>query len=159
MLELRIIALGALGKDFFKQAVDEYSKRLQSFCKLNIIEIPDTKPVGTNPNDAEIAKMLEAESVRIEKHLKGYVTVLDVQGKIVSSPELSQVLSSVAVSGNSCVSFVIGSSWGISDKIKQKADLSLSFSRLTFPHQLFRVMLLEQLYRAFTILNNMPYHK
>jgi len=159
MLEIRIITVGALGKDYLKQAIQEYSKRLQAFCKLNIIELSDARPSSSNPNSSEIEKLLIDEGERIVKHTKGYLIVLDIQGRPLTSPGLSEVLESVPLAGNSCISFVIGGSWGIVEGIKKSADLLLSFSRMTFPHQLFRVMLLEQLYRAFTILNNMPYHK
>ena len=159
MLEIRIIAVGLLSKPYFKAAIEEYAKRLKAFCKLNIIELNDARPTSNAPNASEITKLLNEEAERIAKHLKGYTVVLDVDGKMQTSEGLANKLETLATAGNSCISLVIGGSWGVSGEIKQQANELWSFSRLTFPHQLFRVMLLEQVYRAFTILGNLPYHK
>ncbi|MCL2540103.1 MAG: 23S rRNA (pseudouridine(1915)-N(3))-methyltransferase RlmH [Firmicutes bacterium] len=151
MLELRIICVGGLKENYFKQAVEEYTKRLSAWCNVNIIEVAEAAPAGNDPSPAE--------AERIARHLKGYVIVGDIGGKAYTSPQLSETINDVMSGGNSCISFVIGGSWGLNDTIKKRADLRLSFGSFTYPHQLFRVMALEQFYRVFTILNGTPYHK
>ena len=153
-MQVNILCLGSLKEQFLVDAVKEYSKRLSKFCKFNIIELKEENITDLNL----VTKSLEKESEEILKHLKGYVVVLDILGTNISSEQLAQKLSDVQ-QNYSTITFVIGSSFGLSETVKQKAHLKLSFSKLTFPHQLFRVMLCEQIYRAFCINNNIKYHK
>ena len=159
-MNIRIVSVGRIKEKFLTQAVSEYAKRLQAFCKLEIIEVKDEKtPDGASPT--EIQKILATEGARIAKHLKtGTVVVtLDLEGKQMTSPAFSQKIEDFALAGKSDLTFVIGGSLGLAPEIKARSQWALSFSRMTFPHQLFRVMLLEQIYRAFKILKNEPYHK
>ena len=161
MLTVKIIAVGKLKESYLREACGEYVKRLGTFCKLEIIEIPERR-LSDNPSEKEIELVLseEAKSMRTILNVKdAYNIALCIEGKTPSSPELSELMQKVAVDGKSTVNFIIGSSFGISEESKRKADFRHSMSRMTFPHQLARVMLLEQIYRAFQILNNGKYHK
>ena len=154
-MNINIITVGTLKEEYLKQAIKEYSKRLSKFCSLNIVEIKEENVTDKNL----INKALNNEADEIMKYLKGYVIVMDIKGKSLSSEQFAKTISEQMVQGYSQITFVIGSSFGLSEKIKENANLKLSFSALTFPHQLFRVMLLEQIYRAFAINNNIKYHK
>ena len=159
MLSVNIICIGKLKESYLREAVEEYSKRLRPLCRLSIVELPEER-VGDDPSAAEIARTVDAESERImAKISKGdYVIALCVEGKIVSSEELSAKLEEAQLT-HSTVDLIIGGSWGLSDSLKARADLRLSMGRMTFPHQLCRVMLLEQVYRAFQISRGTKYHK
>ncbi len=157
MQVINIISVGNLKEQYLKDAVGEYEKRLSRFCKLNLIELKEKTFHQESEQLAEKTLQLEAEE--IIPQLKGFVVVLDKSGKNFSSEEFADLIGNVALKGESVISFVIGSSFGIHQSVKEKANLLFSFSRLTFPHQLFKVMMLEQLYRAFTINNNIKYHK
>lgn len=154
-MQINILTVGNLKEEYLKQAYNEYVKRLSKFCTLNTIELKEENITDKNL----IAKALETEADEIIKRLKGYIIVLDINGKSLTSEQFAKTISDVSVQGYSQITFVIGSSFGLSEKVKQKAHLKLSFSALTFPHQLFRVMLVEQIYRAFAINNNIKYHK
>ena len=160
MLGITIIALGRLKESYLRDAVDEYKKRLSSSVKLNIIEL-NPFPLSQAPSEKEIEKALDSEAeMIIPKIPKGaYVVPLCIEGKQLSSEELARKLDEVALDGKSEIAFIIGSSFGLSEAIKNKTDLKLSMSRMTFPHQLARVMLLEQLYRAGQIRSGGKYHK
>ena len=149
---IKIICVGKIKEDYLKSAIDEYSKRLSKYTKLEIIEVNDL----SNLED----KCLKKEAELIEKHLdqKDYIITLDIEGKEISSVDLSNKINEINISYPNIV-FIIGGSLGLDNSIKEKANYSLSFSKMTFPHQLFRVILLEQIYRAFKILNNETYHK
>jgi len=152
MLKVNIVCVGNLKDKFFIEASEEYSKRLTRFCSLNIKELKEY----TNLNNTEQIKIVEGEEIL--KALKGIVILMDVKGEALSSEQLAEKLEKISqINGE--VSFVIGGSYGVSQSVKAKADLIVSMSKMTFPHQLFRVMLLEQIYRAFTITNNIKYHK
>ncbi len=151
MMKIKIVCVGSIKEKFFTLAIDEYTKRLQKFCKLEIIEVKQGK------SDNENAKA--EEKAEIEKNLEGYVCVLAIEGKQLTSPELAEKLNEIATHNSSVITFVIGGSFGVDDEIKRNANLLLSFSKMTFPHQLFRVLLLEQIYRAFNIQSHTPYHK
>ncbi len=153
-MQVNIVCVGSLKEQYWVDAVKEYSKRLTKFCNFNIIEIKEENITDFNLVD----RALQKEGEEILKHLKGYVIVLDINSKMLSSEELATHISNVQ-QNYSTITFVIGSSYGLSEIVKQKANLKLSFSKLTFPHQMFRVMLTEQIYRAFSILNNIKYHK
>jgi 23S rRNA (pseudouridine1915-N3)-methyltransferase len=140
--------------------VEEYSKRLSRYCSLEIIELQDEKtPDNASPAQEEMIKRTEGE--RILKALKdgSYCIALAVEGSMLSSEELAKRISNLGVFGTSHISFIIGGSLGLSGEVLKRADLKLSFSRMTFPHQLIRVVLLEQIYRSYRIINNEPYHK
>ncbi len=147
-MNIDIACAGKLKESYFKDAVAEYVKRLSRYCSLKICEVAD------GPD-------MEAEAARLLKVIKegSYIIVLDVKGTEVSSEELSERIEGLTVRGISHITFCIGGSDGLSEEIKKRADLTLSFSRLTFTHQMMRVILLEQIYRAFKIINHEPYHK
>lgn len=159
-MNIHIITVGRIKEKFLTMAIDEYSKRLKGYCKLEIIEVKDEK-TPDNASEAEKQKILETEGARILKHLKSgsVIATLEIEGKQLTSPEFSQKIDAFALSGKSDITFIIGGSLGLMPEIKARPDWSLSFSKMTFPHQLFRVMLLEQIYRAFKISKNEPYHK
>ena len=150
-MKIKVVCVGAIKESFFKEAVSEYAKRLQKYCKLEIVELKQSK------NDTEFAKADEYEDINL--HLEGYVITLAIEGREISSQELAIKINDIAVKGYSTITFVIGGSFGVDDRIKSKSNMLLSFSKMTFPHQLFRVVLLEQIYRAYNIQNNTPYHK
>lgn len=159
MIKVTVIALGKLKEDYLRKASAEYEKRLSGFCKLNIVEIEPVK-LPDNPSDKEIETALLKEAVLIDKNIpkNTFNVACCIEGKMITSEELSACIEKCAIQTGS-VTFIIGSSYGLSEAVKKKADLKLSVSAMTFPHQLFRVMLLEQLYRAFKIEEGTPYHK
>ncbi len=160
MQRINIICFGKLKEAFWRDAISEYTKRLSSYCKLTITEINEV-PMSQNPSDREIEQALEAEAALAMKYIseKNYVFALCVEGKQMSSEELSQSLTDIGINNQGDVVFIIGSSHGLAPVIKQRADFKLSFSKMTFPHQLMRVILTEQVYRAYTIQQGMRYHK
>ncbi len=159
MIKITLITLGKLKEKYLREAVDEYSKRLSRYTKLDIIELTPVN-LPDNPSRGEIENALLREAEMIEKRIPAgaFVTTFCVEGKLLSSEQLAEITSDNINRGvNMC--FVIGSSFGIHNSIKAKSDLRLSVSPMTFPHQLFRVMCLEQLYRAFKINEGSAYHK
>lgn len=159
-MKIKIICVGKVKEQFFRAAIDEYSKRLSKYCKLEILEVID-EMTPDNASDTEVKKILSKEGERILSKLKDsdYLVTLEIEGKKLTSERLAKKLSDITVSGNSTIAFVIGGSLGICEEIKKKASFALSFSDMTFPHQLMRVILLEQIYRAFKINAGEPYHK
>ena len=160
VMKIKIICIGKLKEKYLKDAISEYSKRLSRFCKLEIIELNDEK-IPDSAHEAEELKVISAEGEKIMKHIGAdeYVISLCVEGKQLSSPEFADEISKITLSGNNTISFIIGGSLGLDDNIKKKSNLRLSFSKMTFPHQLMRVFLVEQIYRAFKINSNEKYHK
>lgn len=160
MQHIDIICFGKLKETFWRDAVSEYAKRLQAFCKLEITELAEA-PLKSEPSDKEIKQALEEEADVALKYIneKSYVIALCIEGKQMPSEKLAETLASAAQNGNGNVTFIIGSSFGLSDRIKNKANMKLSFSQMTFPHQLMRVILSEQIYRAYMIQNGTRYHK
>lgn len=160
MLSIRLVCVGKLREQFFVDAFNEYSKRLSAYCKFECAELNETK-LGSSPSDKEIAAALDKEAADIERALgkDAYVIAMCVEGKQLKSEDLAQRISSLAVAGRGRICFVIGGSFGISPRIKQRADMRLSMSEMTFPHHLARVMLAEQIYRAFKISEGSKYHK
>ncbi len=161
-MKITIIAIGKIKEKYLKEAIDEYTKRLSKFCSLNIIEINES--IAKVENDANINKVIEEEGLEILSKINSlsnnvFIFVLDIDGKELSTIELHKKISDIKLNGISEFIFIIGGSYGLSNKVKSIANLRLSFSKLTFPHQLFRVILLEQIYRVFKIDNNEPYHK
>ncbi len=159
MINVNIICVGSLKEKFFSDAINEYKKRLQRYCKFNIVELPEEK-ITDQETQAQIDKTLlkEGEKILSKISKSDYVIAMCIEGKQLSSEELSKKLCDISMT-NGTVDFVIGGSWGLSIDVKQRADFKLSVSKMTFPHQLFRVMLAEQIYRAFTISSNAKYHK
>lgn len=159
MQSVQIICVGKLKESYLRDAVQEYTKRLGAFCKLTITEIAEEK-TAQNDSAAQIAKAVQKEGEQILAKIKEKSTVfaLCIEGKTLSSPTFSQEIEHAAASGGELV-FIIGGSFGLSDAVKNRANQKISFSKLTFPHQLFRVMLLEQIYRAYQILGGGKYHK
>ena len=160
MQTIKIICVGSLKEKYLVSAVDEYKKRLKSFCDFEIVEIAEQR-LPENPSSSQIQLALEKEAERIsEKIPKGSAVIsMAIEGKQFSSEELSEKISDFAVNGKSKIVFLIGSSFGLCEALKQNSDLKLSMSKMTFPHQLARVMLCEQIYRAFGIINHTKYHK
>ncbi|MGN0613282.1 MAG: 23S rRNA (pseudouridine(1915)-N(3))-methyltransferase RlmH [Porcipelethomonas sp.] len=158
MLNVKIITVGKLKEKYLRDACEEYLKRLKRFGNVSVIELDEYR-LPDNPSDREIKKALDAEGDAVLKNLSGYIIPMCIEGKQLSSIKLAEMISEIPVRGQSTVSFVIGSSFGIADKVKSRADFKLSMSEMTFPHQLARVMLLEQVYRAFQINSGGKYHK
>lgn len=159
MMTLRIVCVGDLKETYWNDAIKEYAKRLDPFCKLEIVEIAETK-LPNKPSDAQIRLGLDAEGERILAKCDGFHKIaLAIEGTMESSPQFSLRLETLGVRGVSKLAFLIGGSHGLADSVKAKADYALSFSPMTLPHQLMRVVLLEQIYRAFSIANHTSYHK
>lgn len=159
-MKITLITVGKIKERYFEDAIKEYSKRLSRYCKLEIIQVADEKtPDGAG--EALEAQIREKEGQRILAQVKdgAYVIALAIEGKMLDSVELSETIARLGVEGKSQVAFVIGGSLGLSPAVMARADYALSFSRMTFPHQLMRVILLEQIYRAFRIAAGEPYHK
>jgi 23S rRNA (pseudouridine1915-N3)-methyltransferase len=159
-MKIRVICVGKIKENFYTDAVEEYSKRLSRYCRLEIVELPDEK-TPDNASDTLNAQIKEKEGKRILGSLSDsdYVCALAIEGKMLDSVELSQFIDRLGVEGKSSIAFVIGGSLGLSGEVLSRADMKLSFSKMTFPHQLMRVILLEQVYRAYRIMKNEPYHK
>ena len=159
MLTINIICIGKIKEKFFKDAINEYSKRLSKYCKLNIIELPDEK-IPDKINQSIIDNIKEKECNNIISHLPKdtYLICLDLKGKELSSEEFSKELDTLSFMTSS-ITFVIGGSLGITTKLLSLSKKSICFSKMTFPHQLIRVFLLEQLFRGFKISNNETYHR
>jgi len=159
-MNITIIAVGKIKEKNMVKVLEEYVKRLSGYCRLNLIEVPDKK-APESLSDQEKEKVKKAEGEGILKNIKDgmYVIALDIKGNKMSSEEFSEKINSLGIQGTSNVAFIIGGSLGLSDEVKKRANYLLSFSPMTFPHQLMRIILLEQIYRAFKIINNEPYHK
>ena len=159
MLNVRFITLGTLKEAYLRDAAAEYEKRLGAFCKFEMIQLKEER-LSDEPSQNEINTALQRESEKIFAQIppRAYVVAMCVEGKELSSPELAEKLDEIA-NRTSDVCFIIGSSFGLSETVKKRADLRLSVSKLTFPHQLMRVLLLEAVYRAFNIQKGTKYHK
>lgn len=159
-MKITILCVGKIKEKYFSMAIEEYVKRLSRYCKLEIIEVPDEK-TDENASAAEENMVKAKEGERILKNIKdtSYVIALAIDGKQLDSVELSEKIEKLGVQGVSHITFVIGGSLGLDERIIQRADYKLSFSKMTFPHQLMRVVLLEQVYRSYRIMNGEPYHK
>ena len=158
-MTIKIYAIGKI-KDFYKSGVDEYIKRLSGYVKVEVIELKDDS-LNEKPSLSEIKKAKDNEGKRVLSLLKNneYLIGLDLNKKEYSSEEFASFIQDILVSNGSSISFVIGGSYGLSDELKARVNTSITLSKLTFPHQLARLVLLEQIYRAFKILNNETYHK
>ncbi|MDO5040712.1 MAG: 23S rRNA (pseudouridine(1915)-N(3))-methyltransferase RlmH [Peptoniphilus sp.] len=158
-MNVNILAVGKIKEKYIKEGMSEFTKRLSAHCNTRIIEVADeSAPENLSQKDEESIKVREGE--KLLRHLKdGYTVALDIRGKKFTSESFAAKLKDIMLEGNSTVNFVIGGSLGLSEEVLNRADLRLSFSDMTFPHQLMRLILLEQVYRAFRIINNFPYHK
>lgn len=159
-MKIRIIAVGKVKENFLKDGILEYEKRISGYSKIEIIEVDDSK-VKDNPNESEILKVINEEGKRILSKIKDsdYVINLDLNKKEMDSIEFSKFLNQKLVENGASITFVIGGSYGLSADVKSRANYSFSLSKMTFLHQMTRLILLEQIYRAFKILNNEIYHK
>lgn len=159
-MKITVICVGKLKEKYLQMAIDEYSKRLSRYCKLEIIELPDEKAPETMSESQEL-EVIYKEGSRILKVIpnSSYVIALAIEGKQRSSEELSQYIEKLGVEGKGHLTFIIGGSLGLSQEVLKQVNDLLSFSKMTFPHQLMRVILLEQIYRGFKIIKGEPYHK
>ena len=159
-MKVTLICVGKLKEKYLSQGVEEYVKRLSRYCNLEIIELADEK-TPDNASDTQENMIKKKEGERILKSLKedSYCIALAIEGNLLSSEELAEKIDTLGVTGTSHISFIIGGSLGLSEEVLRRADYKLSFSRMTFPHQLMRMILLEQIYRSYRIISNQPYHK
>jgi 23S rRNA (pseudouridine1915-N3)-methyltransferase len=159
-MNITVVCIGKLKERYWTEAVQEYSKRLGKYCTLSINELKEEK-APDNASAAEETAVKEAEGKSILKQIKkeAYVIALEIQGKELTSEALSEKIEALGVAGKSDLVFLIGGSLGLSDEVLSRADFGLSFSKMTFPHQMMRVILLEQIYRSFKIMRNETYHK
>ena len=159
-MKITVITVGKIKEKYLKDAISEYSKRLSKYCKLEIIEVADEK---TPDNASEVVEdsIRSKEAERILKYVKddAYVITLEIGGKQLSSEELADKIDKIGIQGTSHIIFIIGGSIGLGEEVLKKSNFALSFSKMTFPHQLMRVILLEQIYRSYRIISGEPYHK
>ena len=159
-MKITLITVGKIKEKFFTDAITEYAKRLSRYCKLEIVQVADEKtPDGAS--EAQERQIREKEGERILTQIREgtYVIALAIDGQMLDSEQLAAKMEQLGVSGHSQIAMIIGGSLGLSEAVLQRADYRLSFSRMTFPHQLMRVILLEQIYRSFRIISGEPYHK
>ena len=159
-MQISLITVGKVKEKFFTDASDEYIKRLSKYCKLTLIEVADEK-APENLSEAQMVQIKDKEGERILSKLKDgdYLFTLEIDGKQLSSESFANTLEQLAIDGKSSLAFVIGGSLGLSDAVKRRSHYPISFGKMTLPHQLMKVVLLEQLYRGFRIIKNEPYHK
>ncbi len=159
-MKITLITVGKIKEKYLRDAIAEYSKRLSRYCKLEIIEVTDEK-TPDHASDVVENTIRDKEAERIMKYVKedAYVITLEINGKLLSSEELSAKINQLGIQGTSHIIFIIGGSIGLGKEVLARSDYALSFSKMTFPHQLMRVILLEQIYRSYRIINGEPYHK
>lgn len=159
-MKITLITVGKIKEKYLKDAIAEYSKRLSRYCKLEIVEVADEK-TPDNASDTVEDDIRDKEGERILKYIKedAYVITLEIAGKMLTSEEMAEKIEKLGVQGTSHIIFIIGGSIGLGREILKRSDYALSFSKMTFPHQLMRVILLEQIYRSYRIINHEPYHK
>lgn len=159
-MNITILCVGKIKEKFYQQAIDEYTKRLSRYCKLQIIEVPDEK-TPDRASEKEELQIKRVEGERILKHIQdqAYVIGLAIEGKQFDSVKFSNKIQALGVSGKSQLIFIIGGSLGLDENVLKRCNEKISFSPMTFPHQLMRVILLEQIYRGYRIMHNEPYHK
>jgi len=159
-VNIAIVSVGKLKEKYLKMGIEEYSKRLGSYAKVDLIEVPDEKaPENLSDADMEIVKKKEGERILAKIGPDTYVIALAIEGKMKSSEQLADDLQSLMTYGRSKITFVIGGSLGLHEDVMKRSDEKLSFSKMTLPHQLMKLVLVEQIYRAFRIIKNEPYHK
>lgn len=159
-MKITIVTVGKIKEKYLRDAIAEYSKRLSKYCKLEIIEVADEK-TPDHASDVVVESIKSKEAERILKHLKedAFIITLEINGKQLTSEELAQKIDGLGIQGTSHIIFVIGGSLGLGKTVLQRSNFALSFSKMTFPHQLMRVILLEQIYRSYRIIKQEPYHK
>ena len=159
-MKITIVTVGKIKEKYLRDAVDEYTKRLSKYCRLEIIQVADEK-TPENASETVENQIRQKEGERILKYLKedAYVITLEIGGKMLDSVEFSKKIENLGIQGKSHLIFVIGGSIGLAREVMARSDFALSFSKMTFPHQLMRVILLEQVYRSYRIINGEPYHK
>ncbi len=159
-MRITVITVGKIKEKYLKDAIAEYSKRLTKYCRLEIIEVADEKTPDQASETVENS-IRDKEGERILKYIRDdmYVITLEIAGRMLTSEELSERIEMLGIQGKSSIAFVIGGSIGLGKDVLRRSDYALSFSKMTFPHQLMRVILLEQVYRAYRIMNGEPYHK
>jgi 23S rRNA (pseudouridine1915-N3)-methyltransferase len=159
-LKITVLCVGKIKEKYFTLGIDEYAKRLSRYCKLEIIEVPDEK-TPDNASENEELQIKAKEGDKLLRYIKdnAFVIALAIEGKMLTSEELSEKMEQLGINGDSNVVFVIGGSLGLDKRILDRADYKLSFSKMTFPHQMMRMVLLEQVYRGFRIMKGEPYHK
>ena len=155
MQKIKIVCIGSIKDKFYIDAIAEYKKRLSKYCDFEIVELPEVLPLS-RCNESQIK---DKEAEEIVKVLTGFVVVMDLRGNKLSSEDLAELIKERAIQSDSKVTFVIGGSLGLGDEVLKRANLKIRVGKMTFPHQLMRVMLTEQIYRAETIINNVKYHK
>ncbi len=160
MLAVTLICVGKMKEPYYAAAFEEYRKRLGAYCRFSLLEVPEQR-LPEEPSEKELAAALEKETGEIERVLPAgaVVVAMCVEGESLSSPDFARRIDAWQTSGNSRLCFIVGGSCGLSERVKRRADLRLSVSEMTFPHHLFRVMLAEQLYRAFNLIDGGRYHK
>ncbi|MDV3425714.1 MAG: 23S rRNA (pseudouridine(1915)-N(3))-methyltransferase RlmH [Bacillota bacterium] len=159
-MNIKITAVGKLKEKYLKEALEQYTKRLSRYAKISITELQDEKtPESASEKEEEMIKKIEGEKILKSIEEGSFVIAMDLNGKMLTSVEFSSIISDLGLQGKSNINFIIGGSLGLSPEVLQRADYKLCFSKMTFPHQLFRVMLLEQIYRGFRIMYGEPYHK
>ncbi|WP_227394993.1 23S rRNA (pseudouridine(1915)-N(3))-methyltransferase RlmH [Jeotgalibacillus aurantiacus] len=159
-MKISIITVGKLKEKYLKQGIAEYTKRLSAYATIDLIEVPDEKaPENLSEADMTIVKQKEGERILAKIAPDTHVITLEIDGKQLTSEQLAKELDQLATYGKSKIAFIIGGSLGLSDEVKQRSNYALSFSKMTFPHQLIKLVLLEQVYRSFRIVRNEPYHK
>ena len=159
-MKITILTVGKIKEKYLKDAIAEYAKRLSRYCKLEIVEVADEKTIE-NASQVLETQIRDKEAERLMKYIRedAYVITLEIKGKQLTSEELSEKINQLGIQGKSHIMFVIGGSIGLGDEILKRSDYALSFSKMTFPHQLMRVILLEQIYRSYRIINGEHYHK
>ncbi len=159
-MKITLITVGKIKERYLKDAIAEYVKRLSKYCKLEIIEVADEK-TQERASEAEEASVREKEGERILKYVQedAYVITLEIRGEQIASEELADKIEKLGIRGQSHIIFIIGGSIGLGDEVLRRSDYALSFSKMTFPHQLMRVIMLEQIYRSYRIIRGEPYHK
>lgn len=159
-MNITIIGVGKIKEKFMQEGIKEYSKRLSRYCKLKIIEVTDeSAPENLSEKEIEIIKEKEGKRILSKISNNSYIISLDIKGKNFSSEEFSKKIEDITLGGTNDITFIIGGSLGLSEEILNKSNFKLSFSKMTFPHQLMRIILLEQIYRGFRIMKGEPYHK
>ena len=159
-MNIKLVTVGKIKEKYLRQGIDEYSKRLSRYGKLTMVEVKDEMtPDNLSDREAELIKKKEGDRILSHLDLSSYVIALEIGGKNLSSEELAEKMEELMVEGRSDVIFIIGGSLGLSEDVLARSDYKLSFSKMTFPHQLMKMILLEQVYRAFRIIRNEPYHK
>ena len=159
-MNITIISVGKLKEKYLKQGIDEYAKRLGSYCKLQLIEVPDEKaPENLSEKEMEQVKDKEGEKILAKVKDSDTVIAMAIEGDLISSEQLAEKIENYGINGKSSIVFIIGGSLGLSDTVKQRANAKISFGRITLPHQLMRLVLVEQIYRSFRITAGHAYHK